>query len=443
MLRRPNGGRRRSASIPQLRSSSANPSCASCYPGSDRGSCARPAAALLAPSGPPRGRRARPPPPARDLTEAELAARSVPEAPTGEWLAQLRRSGARSRRGSARDRWIAAEDVARYRDALGIPPPPGIPARAARARSAREDRSGIAPCAHPRSLPGRDVERRLGMEPGSVQSALDALLDQERLVEGKFLPAALVRHGTRTAGAEGSYATSRSCAASSAVRWPSCARRWSRSKSPLSLACRSRGTVSIGPGPDSTRSSRSSSSCRALHPGERAHPRRPPARVRPFKPADLDLLAAAGEIVWRGVEPIGPRDGGSPSTSRALSAARPAATKVEGELPRKIRDMLGRKGELLRGSASRDFRVSSGSGGGPLVDGLGGRGHERHAGAAALAARGRAVARAAGADRAVVPFAPAGPPGSEGRWSLLPAPSGSGTERSAALAQVLLARMAS
>jgi ATP-dependent Lhr-like helicase len=33
-----------------------------------------------------------------------------------------------------------------------------------------------------------------------------------------------------------------------------------------------------------------------------------------------------------------------------------------------------------------------------------------------------------------------GPPGSEGRWSLLPAPSGTGTERSAALAQVLLAR---
>src|SRR5207237_10607412 len=33
-----------------------------------------------------------------------------------------------------------------------------------------------------------------------------------------------------------------------------------------------------------------------------------------------------------------------------------------------------------------------------------------------------------------------GPPGSEGRWALLPAPAGTGTERSAALAQVLLAR---
>ena len=33
------------------------------------------------------------------------------------------------------------------------------------------------------------------------------------------------------------------------------------------------------------------------------------ARVENYQPADLDALCAAGEVVWRGVEPIGDRDG--------------------------------------------------------------------------------------------------------------------------------------
>jgi ATP-dependent helicase Lhr and Lhr-like helicase len=34
-----------------------------------------------------------------------------------------------------------------------------------------------------------------------------------------------------------------------------------------------------------------------------------PARVEGYRPADLDLLVAAGEVVWVGVEPLGDRDG--------------------------------------------------------------------------------------------------------------------------------------
>jgi hypothetical protein len=34
-----------------------------------------------------------------------------------------------------------------------------------------------------------------------------------------------------------------------------------------------------------------------------------PARVDVYDPADLDAVAAAGEIVWVGVEPLGDRDG--------------------------------------------------------------------------------------------------------------------------------------
>src|SRR5207249_5982329 len=34
-----------------------------------------------------------------------------------------------------------------------------------------------------------------------------------------------------------------------------------------------------------------------------------PARIEGYDPADLDAIAAAGEVVWIGVEPIGERDG--------------------------------------------------------------------------------------------------------------------------------------
>ena len=33
------------------------------------------------------------------------------------------------------------------------------------------------------------------------------------------------------------------------------------------------------------------------------------ARIEGYAPGDLDALAAAGEVVWRGVEPVGDRDG--------------------------------------------------------------------------------------------------------------------------------------
>jgi ATP-dependent Lhr-like helicase len=62
-----------------------------------------------------------------DLSEAELAARAVSD--PRPWLAALAASHrAAPVRVGGEARWIAAEDVARYRDALGIAPAPGTPA---------------------------------------------------------------------------------------------------------------------------------------------------------------------------------------------------------------------------------------------------------------------------------------------------------------------------
>src|SRR4051812_8379848 len=63
-----------------------------------------------------------------DLSEAELAARSVPGAPVGEWLAQLSREDrAFPGRIAGDERGVAAGGGARLCPARGIPPPPPRP----------------------------------------------------------------------------------------------------------------------------------------------------------------------------------------------------------------------------------------------------------------------------------------------------------------------------
>src|SRR5207248_585921 len=63
-----------------------------------------------------------------DLTRDELKARSEPGAPVDEWLFELQRDRRAIAVPLAREtRWIAAEDAGRYRDALGVVVPPGLP----------------------------------------------------------------------------------------------------------------------------------------------------------------------------------------------------------------------------------------------------------------------------------------------------------------------------
>ena len=379
-----------------------------------------------------------------DLTAAELAARSLPAAPVEGWLEQLRRE----RRAfpapiGGEDRWIAAEDAARFRDALGVLPPPDIPSELlAPAPRARIDLVSRYARTHG-PFRAEDVERRLGMDHATVQSALDALLDEERLVEGKFLPAALVHARYPDGGRE------RELCDVEVLRG---LKRRSLAKlrkevEPVEAPALARLQISWH-GLDAPRSGLDSllSVVEQLQgapiPASALARDVLPARVRPFKPADLDLLAAAGEIVWRGVEPIGPRDG-----RIALYLAghypllAPPPDKTEGELPRKIRDILGRKGA----SFFADLQAATSAFPADLAAALwsmvwaGEVTNDTLAPLRSLLAgepsQGRRE-RIAPAFRSRRP----GPPGSEGRWSLLPAPSGTGTERSAALAQVLLAR---
>src|SRR5439155_1243394 len=128
-----------------------------------------------------------------DLTVDELAARSVPDAPVREWLEALRRE----RRAfpaavAGEQRWMAAEDAARMRDGLGIPPPQGMPRELLEpVRDALGDLVSRYARTHGPFRP-EDVARRLGLGPAPVTLALERLEEQERVLQGEFLPGALV-----------------------------------------------------------------------------------------------------------------------------------------------------------------------------------------------------------------------------------------------------------
>ncbi|MDZ4804314.1 MAG: DEAD/DEAH box helicase, partial [Candidatus Eisenbacteria bacterium] len=124
-----------------------------------------------------------------DLTPEELRERSESSERVDEWLDALvvERRVLRVRLQGA-ERVIAAEDAARYRDALGLVIPPGLP----------DAFLGVAPEPLTQLVsrwarthgPFRpiDVARRWGLGEGVVRSALRPLFDSGRVLEGDFLP---------------------------------------------------------------------------------------------------------------------------------------------------------------------------------------------------------------------------------------------------------------
>ncbi|HYN69348.1 MAG TPA: DEAD/DEAH box helicase, partial [Candidatus Eisenbacteria bacterium] len=124
-----------------------------------------------------------------DLSADEIAARVEPPSEAEAWLDEL----ARSRRAvvlriAGIDRWVAIEDVARYRDGVGASPPAGVPdafltpATAALegllARWARSHGPFLAP----------EPARRWSLPLGIVEDALGRLLKAGTLVRGEFRP---------------------------------------------------------------------------------------------------------------------------------------------------------------------------------------------------------------------------------------------------------------
>ena len=125
-----------------------------------------------------------------DLSADEVAARTEGGAAVaGPWLTELEsaRRAVRTRI-AGDDRWLAIEDVARYRDGVGIAPPVGIPAAflgpavgaldGLLARYARTHGPFLTP----------DPARRWGLPVGVVGDALERLLAAGTVLRGEFRP---------------------------------------------------------------------------------------------------------------------------------------------------------------------------------------------------------------------------------------------------------------
>ena len=118
------------------------------------------------------------------------------------------------------------------------------------------------------------------------------------------------RAGSGRAACIASGAMRRCCGRSGGSRWRGCARRWSRwsSATLARLFTRWQGVVQPRRGLDALLDVIENLQGAPL-PASMLETEILPARLLGYKPADLDTLIAAGEVVWVGLEPIGERDG--------------------------------------------------------------------------------------------------------------------------------------
>jgi ATP-dependent Lhr-like helicase len=342
-------------------------------------------------------------------------------------------------------RVIAAEDAGRYRDALGVVPPLGLPeAYLEPVEAPLEDLVARYARTHV-PFTAAELAARLGLGLGPIRAALESLRQQDRLLEGEFLPGGREREwcDVEVLRRLKRASLAKLSAAVEAVEPRLYARflpAWHRIDWP-------------GEGLDELLAAIEQIQGVAIPFGdlERAVL---PARIRGYQPGMLDQLCVSGELSWRGFEALGSDDGRvALYLSGHFAALAPPPTPVEGELAAKIRALLERRGasffpdieaelggfrnELMTtlwdmvwaGELSNDTLAplrSRARGGASKGRGRGGFARRRPS------LHGQLHARRAG------------PPGSEGRWSLLrSAGEGQGpseTERATALGVQLLER---
>jgi ATP-dependent Lhr-like helicase len=235
-----------------------------------------------------------------DLATAEVQARSA-IADTAAALADLERARRIVALPVAGDRrWVAVEDVARYRDALGIPVPPGIPE--ALLEPVRDPAGDLA-LRYARShgpFTARELAQRYGLGVAVAEALLLRLTGAGRLMEGEFRPGGSEREWIDSDVLRG-------------VRRRSLA-RLRHEIEPVDADALGRfriawhGIGSVRRGLEAVLDAIELLQGAAV-PASVLEREILPARVADYQPAMLDTLMAAGEVVWVGVDPLGERDG--------------------------------------------------------------------------------------------------------------------------------------
>ena len=386
------------------------------------------------------------------LTRAELEERSDggEEGGVDDWLARL--LAARrviEIRIAGEERVAAAEDAGRLRDALGVPPPPGLPVAFLEGVAAPlEDLVARFARTHgpfPATVPAEGLG--LGVDP--VLQVLRALEQRGRVVRGAFLPG-----GTdeEWCDVDALRALKRSGLA-----------RLRAEVEPVEPAAFGRflpawqGLRPEGPqrhGLDGLLETIEQLQGCPI-PASDLEAEVLPARVVGYRPSMLDELCAAGEVVWQGVESLGTSDGRVAlylTDHHRLLA--PVPRTAEGPHAEAIRALLAERGALFfadLAAATQAYPPELANALWQLVfagevtnDTLAPLRSLRYA---ETSKRSRRLSRRGSAGLAGTPSFRSrriGPPGTEGRWSLVPSAVEEArslqTDRRTALARQLLDR---
>ncbi len=235
-----------------------------------------------------------------DLTTDELAERvdGLDMTAALQSLEQQRRAVSAGVAGEAR--WIPAEYAGRYRDALGIPLPAGLPeSLLTRVDDAPSDLARRYARTHgPFTV--SDFAGRYGLPEALASLVLADLTASGALLEGEFRPG-----GTRREWCDPEVLRE--------IRQRSLA-RVRKQVEPVEPAVLGRmiarwhGVVAPRRGLEALLVVVEHLQGAAVH-ASLLESAILPARIADYRPSDLDALIAAGEVVWAGVEPLGDHDG--------------------------------------------------------------------------------------------------------------------------------------
>ncbi len=341
-------------------------------------------------------------------------------------------------------RLIAIEDAARYRDALGIPLPPGIAKSLLTpvVKPTLELLRRYARTHGPFTLP--EVAARFGLDPAQAESVLRELLLDGRILEGAFRPGGIHREW---------------CDAEvlRMIRRKSLA-KLRKEVEPVEqqmlarLSTHWQGVLQRRRGLDALLDTIDNLQGTPL-PASLIETAILPSRLGNYQPGDLDTLIAAGEVVWCGLDALGEHDGRiALYLSDRLTTLLPPTRAVATETPKTPREQ-SLLDQLAKGGAAFFTQLHDAVGGGfpgETLDALWSlvwRGlitnDTFHALRAYVAKP--TTARPAKRQHNVPSFRSrrTTPPSAQGRWTLLPQPDASmadATQWSAAIANQLLNR---
>ncbi|MEQ6902635.1 ATP-dependent helicase [Nocardioides sp. YIM 152588] len=384
------------------------------------------------------------------LTEGEVRARTVEGVPYASLLADLVRARrAVEVRMPYGDAFAVVEDVARLRDGLGVPAPPGIAAAFTEpVDDPLADLVGRYARTHGPFTIGQ-VAARLGLGVAVVRHTLLRLEAQGRVISGEFLP---------TAGAEGTEWCDAEVLRRLRRRSLARLRHEIEPVPPAALARFSLSWHGLSTTRSALRGVDGVITCvdqlgGAPVPASALESLVLGGRVRDYEPAMLDELTATGEVVWAGHGPLAGGDGWvSLHLADQAPLSLPEPGEVDGVLAERALEALAPGGAWFFRQVADQVAVASRAAGDdlPTDDALsaalwslvwaGRLTNDTLAPLRALTRTGRAAHRTRATGARPGRLSRTGPPETAGRWSLLPAVDLDPTRRGHATAERLLAR---